>query len=360
VSGLAAALTRRRAPALPALSPRLKRRLAALLMLSLLLAGGYRFWLRDSSLVSVEKVKVSGLTTSDAQRVRMALTTSARGMTTLHVDHERLERAVEAYPVVRELKVTPELPHGLRVHVVEHVPAALAVSDAGQLPVAGDGTILRGLPVEGELPTVTVDGVLGGDHLRDADARAAAAVAGAAPAVLRKRMEQVERRAGEGLVAELADGPELIFGAASQLPAKWAAAARVLADPEARGASYIDLRIPGRPAAGGLPAETVTPVAPAGTPPAQTTTPDGTTTTPDGTTTTPDGTVTTPDGTVTTPDGTAAVPNPGAAAPDPTATPPATTAPPTAGADPATPPVTPAPTPPAGGAEGGVAAPPAP
>ncbi|MET0811192.1 MAG: hypothetical protein ABWY65_08780, partial [Thermoleophilaceae bacterium] len=58
--------------------------------------------------------------------------------------------------------------------------------------------------------------------------------------------------------------PELIFGDARRARAKWAAAARVLADPEARGASYIDLRIPGRPAAGGLPAETVAPVAPAG------------------------------------------------------------------------------------------------
>jgi hypothetical protein len=46
--------------------------------------------------------------------------------------------------------------------------------------------------------------------------------------------------------------------------AKWAAAARVLADLEASGASYVDLRIPGRPAVGGLEAETITPVAPAG------------------------------------------------------------------------------------------------
>ena len=39
---------------------------------------------------------------------------------------------------------------------------------------------------------------------------------------------------------------------------------RILADPEAAGASYIDVRLPGRPAAGGLPAETLAPVAPAG------------------------------------------------------------------------------------------------
>src|SRR5918992_4975073 len=276
VSGLAATLARRRMllrRSLPALSPRLKRRLLAAFVLTLVFAAGYQFWLRDSSLVAVEEVKISGSTSSHAERVRMSLTSAAKGMTTLPVDHERLERAVDAYPSVRELRVSPDFPHGLTVRVVEHVAAAMAVSDAGEVPVARDGTILRGMPVEGALPTVEVDGALGDERLRDADARSAAAVAGAAPGVLRGRIKEVTKRAGQGLVAELSDGPELIFGAATQLPAKWAAAARVLADPEARGASYIDLRIPSRPAAGGLPAATVAPVAPAGMAPAQPTQP---------------------------------------------------------------------------------------
>lgn len=278
MSGLAATLARGRLSftrSLPALSPRLKRRLLALAALSLVLAGGFQFWLRDSSLVAVKEVKISGLTTKDAPRVRIALANVAEEMTTLHVDRERLDRVVEAYPVVRELKVTPDFPHGLRVEVVEHVAAAMAVSDSGQVPVAGDGTLLRGLPVEGRLPTIAVDGMLGGDRLREGDGLAAAAVAGAAPALLRRRIDNVSRRSDDGLVAELGDGPVLVFGSASQLRAKWAAAARVLADPDAKGASYIDLRIPGRPAAGGLPTETVIPVAPAGMAPSGTTPPAG-------------------------------------------------------------------------------------
>jgi hypothetical protein len=75
----------------------------------------------------------------------------------------------------------------------------------------------------------------------------------------------VDHRSDDGYVAELRDGPELLIGSATRLRAKWAAAARVLADLEARGATYIDLRIPSRPAVGGLAATTVTPVAPAGT-----------------------------------------------------------------------------------------------
>ena len=250
-----------------ALPARWRRRLLGLGVACLVLALGYQFWLRDSSFVAVDKVSITGLTTSDAERVRVALTAAGRSMTTLHVDHETLERAVAGFPAVRELEVTADFPHGLRIHVIEHVPAAIAVADDGRVAVAGDGTILRGLPVEGRLPTIEIEGSMGVGRLSLPLARDAAAVAGAAPARLRARMAGVVDDGDRGLVAEMRDGPELIFGNATRLHAKWAAASRVLADPEASGASYIDLRIPGRPAAGGLPAETVLPVAPAGVAP---------------------------------------------------------------------------------------------
>ncbi len=246
------------------LSPRLKRRLLALAVASLVLAAGYQLWFRDSSLVEVKRVQVTGLTTSDAKRVRAALTSAGKAMTTLHVDRAALDRAVETYPVIRALEVSPDFPHALRIRVIEYQPAAIAVSGGSRVPVAGDGTILRGVAVEGHLPTVDVNGGLGTKSLEDPPARGAAAVAGAAPALLRSRIDDVEHTE-QGFVANLRDGPELIFGRATQLRAKWAAAARILADLEARGASYLDLRLPGRPAVGGLAAETVTPVAPAGT-----------------------------------------------------------------------------------------------
>jgi cell division protein FtsQ len=249
------------------LSPRLKRRLIAVVVVTVVLAAGYQFWLRDSSLVAVERVQVTGATSADADRVRGALTAAAKQMTTLHVDQAALDKAVANFPVVRRLEVKADFPHGLRVHVIEYQPAAIAVSDSGRVPVAGDGTILRGVGVEGRLPTVDVNGALGTKFLLDRAARGGAAVAGSAAPVLRGRILDVQLRADEGYVAQLRDGPELIFGPATRLRAKWAAATRVLADLEARGASYIDLRIPSRPAVGGLAATTLAPVAPAGTAP---------------------------------------------------------------------------------------------
>jgi cell division protein FtsQ len=242
------------------LPPRMRRRVLAVLAVCLVLAAGFQFWLRDSPLVAVEHVKVTGLTTKDAPRVRAALASAAHTMTTLHVDHAKLERAIAAYPVVRALEVNADFPHRLEIRVVEHRPAALV----GGLPVAGDGTILRGLPVEGSLPRIEARGRLDGDRLSDPGALHAARVAGGAPVPLRGRVESIDLRPEEGIVVELRDGPELFFGDARHVRAKWIAAVRILADPEAAGASYIDVRLPGRPAAGGLPAETLAPVAPAG------------------------------------------------------------------------------------------------
>ena len=249
-----------RALTLRMLPPRMRRRVFMVLAACLVLAAGFQFWLRDSTLVAVENVKVTGLTTKDASRLRASLVAAAHTMTTLHVDQAELEDAIAAYPVVRALDVDVGFPHRLDIRVIEHRPAAMA----GGLPVAGDGTILRGLPVEGRLPELDVRGKLDGDRLSDPASLHAARVAGGAPAPLRGRLERIDTRAEEGIVVELRDGPDLYFGSARRVRAKWIAAVRILADPEAAGASYIDVRLPGRPAAGGLPAETLAPVAPAG------------------------------------------------------------------------------------------------
>jgi cell division protein FtsQ len=314
-------------------SKRLRRHLLLLAAGLLVLGAGYQFWLRDSSFVAVEKVTITGLSASDSERVRLALTTAGRSMTTLHVDHEALDRAVAGYPVVRDLEVTTDFPHGLNIHVVEHVPAAIAVGHGGRVAVAGDGTILQGVTADKRLPTVEVEGAVGVERLRDGTALASAAIAGAAPAALRGRIAEVGEDGQLGQVAQLREGPEVIFGDATRVRAKWAAASRVLADLEASGASYVDVRIPGRPAAGGLPAETIVPVAPAGTtstlPPATTTDPAAAATTTDPTTTwtapPADGTAAPVDGTV--PPTTTTAPAPGTVTETGTSPPTPTTSP---------------------------------
>src|SRR4051812_32241183 len=62
-------------------------------------AGGW-MWLRDSSLVAVNDIQVSGLTQSDGEQVRGALEQAGRSMTTLHVRTQILRDAVARFPSV--------------------------------------------------------------------------------------------------------------------------------------------------------------------------------------------------------------------------------------------------------------------
>jgi hypothetical protein len=78
------------------------------------------------------------------------------------------------------------------------------------------------------------------------------AVAAAAPARLLPRIDTISVQHGRGAVAELKNGPVVIFGRAVELDRKWAAATAVLAQRSSQGATYIDVRMPERPVAGGL------------------------------------------------------------------------------------------------------------
>ncbi|MGE3813231.1 MAG: cell division protein FtsQ/DivIB [Candidatus Nanopelagicales bacterium] len=226
---------------------------AALLLLGL----GY-LWFRDSSLVAVDRVTVSGVAGPDAARVRAALEAAARDMTTLHVRHDELQTAVEPFNSVRSLEVSADFPHGLRIVVHERSAVAALVAGGDRIAVAGDGTILRDVRTVG-LPAVSGPPPTGGERLTDRATLRAVAVLAAAPPALRAKVSRVY--AGpRGLTAPLEDGPELYFGDGARLVAKWTAAARVLADESSAGAAYLDVRLPERPAAGGLvdPASQVT------------------------------------------------------------------------------------------------------
>jgi cell division protein FtsQ len=232
---------------------------AALAAVVACVVGGWA-WLRDSSLVQVRDVTVTGITSSDGDRVRAALEDAAQEMTTLNLRTQVLKDAVAQFPSVGDVQASTDFPHALKVKVIERRPvAALARTGERRVPVTAGGVVLRGVTPERDLPSVYVDHQPAGPTVTDRDTLKALKVAGAAPDPLRARANELlydER----GVVVELDDGPELIFGTANEADQKWVAAARVLAESTAQGATYLDLRIPGRVAAGGLaPIATPTP-----------------------------------------------------------------------------------------------------
>jgi cell division protein FtsQ len=163
---------------------------------------------------------------------------------------DQLRTAVEPYPSIMAVDAHADFPHGLRIVVHEHVAVAALAAGSDRVPVAADGTLLRGSSTSG-LPVVAVAAPPPGDALSDTRALRVVSLLAAAPPALRAKVSRVY--AGpRGLTAPLQDGPVLYFGGADRLRAKWTAAAQVLADRASAGATYIDLRLPERPAAGGL------------------------------------------------------------------------------------------------------------
>jgi cell division protein FtsQ len=230
-------------------------------------AIAYFAWFRDSSLVAVENVKVEGVQSSDRGKIVGALTQAAKQMTTLHVQTDRLESAVSDLPTVASVSADASFPHGLTIHVTERDPVLVATNGDQSVPVAADGYVLPGIKAPGSLPNLQVDSLPGSGKL-SGTALAEALTIGAAPPELRPLIDNTTVTRDYGVLVTMRGGIQLRFGTGGNRAGKWAAAAAVLADPALNSLTYVDVRVPQRPAVGGSsdPTPPTTPVTASTTP----------------------------------------------------------------------------------------------
>lgn len=234
----------------PALSvpswPRLRNRLIVALILLAALVAGYMLWFRDSSLVEIEDVRVTG--TNVTPELEQRLTAAATGLSTLHLDRGVIDGAIADDPVVAALKIDTDFPSGVTIDVQTRAPAGWVDAGGGAL-LAGDGTVVAsGVGRPEGMPEIA-GGVPEGSRAEGAEL-AAARVLGAVPAPLQPQVEKAGVDDQHGVVAELNGGIELRFGSPGNADQKWRAAATVLADPKLTSATYIDLSMPSRPVVG--------------------------------------------------------------------------------------------------------------
>jgi cell division protein FtsQ len=222
------------------------------------LALVYFGWFRDSSLVAVREVEVQGVSGADREQIVAELTHAARGMTTLHVDTDRLRDAVRDFPTVASVSADASIPHGVTIQVIEHQPTLIVRAGDREMPVAADGSLLPGARVgdqrlaELRVDELPVSGRLSGDPLSEALA------IGAAPPPLLPLIAGASVSEDYGVVVTMRGGIELRFGARDRARQKWAAVAAILADRQLTGLSYVDVRVPNRPAVGGASTEDAT------------------------------------------------------------------------------------------------------
>jgi cell division protein FtsQ len=171
-------------------------------------------------------------------------------MTTLQVLRAAGRAPLASHPVVRDLQVKASFPHGLSIRVIEQPPAAALTVGGVRTAVAADGVVLGPAQLSGSLPALTGSGTLApGAHVRDAALLGALSVLGAVPAPLARQVTRAFN-GPKGLTVVMRSGLLAYFGDGSRPHAKWLSLARVLADSSSAGASYVDLRLPERPAAG--------------------------------------------------------------------------------------------------------------
>jgi cell division protein FtsQ len=228
---------------------RLRIALVAAVLAMPLLAGGWLL-LRNSSLVSVEHVRISGVHGADAPEIEAALARAARQMSTLDVQQGKLRAAVASYPVVGDLQVHTSFPHGMRIRVVEQPPVAVLSAGGVDSAVAASGVVLGTARAGEALPALSSSVQLTpGERVREPTLLDDLTVLGVAPTRLAKQVQRVYS-GPKGLTLVMRGGLLAYFGDASRPHAKWISLARVLADPSSAGASYVDVRSPERPAAG--------------------------------------------------------------------------------------------------------------
>jgi cell division septal protein FtsQ len=243
--------------------PVLRRRLILVGLIAVALLAAYMFWFRTSSFVAVEDVQITGA--EEAPDVDAALRAAADGQSTLHVDLEALEAAVAEDPLVSGITVDTDFPHTMLIDVDARTPVAYL--GAEEAVVAADGVILDhtgdrpdglpGIEIDGDKSSLTSGDAVTGDALE------VSRVIGAAPGPLADQINEGAMTSDYGVTVDFGPGIELRFGDAASADLKWKAVAAVLADPKFEGAGYLDLSVPDRPVAGGIPEEAVAAEAPA-------------------------------------------------------------------------------------------------
>ncbi|MGK2878129.1 MAG: cell division protein FtsQ/DivIB [Solirubrobacterales bacterium] len=224
--------------------------LLAMIVFTAVAVGGYLL-VRDTPLVEVREVKVVGLSGHHDKAARSAVVTAAMTMTTMNFDAARIREAAAEFVDVAGVTVETDFPHGATIYLDVRRPVLLARLDGRTVTLSQNGEVITSTTAVAGLPQIEASGDIVNNRVTGGKALAAATLLGAAPDVLMKKVDSI-RWGRYGIMISMDKGPDLYFGSAADAKLKWRDAATVLADEGSKGAAYLDLRVPGRPAVGGL------------------------------------------------------------------------------------------------------------
>jgi cell division protein FtsQ len=201
-----------------------------------------------SPLLAVDTLRVKGTSHLTAEQVLDAAGVH-EGDAMAWIDSGAAVTGIEAMPYVRDASLRREWPDTVRITVQERVPAAWVDGPAGTALVDRTGRVLEtvdapppGMPqlVGAKLvppPGGTIDAV-GAAHVAGALTGLSAAVTTSVAVT------------DDGIVLQLATGPQVRMGEAAQAGVKIRAALAVLDELQDAPPSYVDVSVPTNPVAG--------------------------------------------------------------------------------------------------------------
>jgi cell division protein FtsQ len=216
-------------------------------VLAVLAAAAYG--ISRSPLLAVDTVTVRGTAHLTAAQVQAAAGVHD-GDAMVWIDTATAVAGMEALPYVRDARIEREWPHTVRLTVHERTPAAWIDGPGAKAVVDGTGRVLEvvdappaGMP---QLVGARVVPPPGGR----ADAVAAARVAGTLTRLAVTGVASVATTPDQGVVVQMAAGPQLRLGRATQIAVKLRAALAVLANTQDAPPAYVDVSVPTNPVAG--------------------------------------------------------------------------------------------------------------
>ncbi|HEX2502580.1 MAG TPA: cell division protein FtsQ/DivIB [Miltoncostaeaceae bacterium] len=260
----AAAAGRRPHPAVVARRRRIaraqgrQRRLAALIGAAALAALGLLWWLAHGPLLAVNGVTVRGYDREDRAALTAAISEAASGGTMASPPVDEIRSAAAAFPWVAAVSVQRDWPRRVTVDVTMARPAGVAAGPGGEAALVSEaGRVLGPVPDRAGLGWLRLPAAppAAGYALGESD-RAGLTFLAAAPPAAARRVRRLALDSTGALSARIDGGPVLRLGRPEDLAAKARALAVVLAQvppADLAAATYIDLRVPVRPAIGGLP-----------------------------------------------------------------------------------------------------------
>lgn len=110
-----------------------------------LLIGGF-FWVSQSTLLAVEQIDISGNHSLSEEELMTVLEPRLKGRSLLQLSYNDTVEALKELPVVKDVEISRDFPHTLRVEIFEYRPVACYAGAGGDYFLSDDGRVLTMTP----------------------------------------------------------------------------------------------------------------------------------------------------------------------------------------------------------------------